>query len=72
VVAATTKRTRRRGLHRKQRIAEQRSDVKIDEHEIDLDFIEHEAEDHLTAGEVLVLGLEMVVESAEAETEWRY
>ena len=46
--------------------------MKIDEHETDLDFIEHEAKDRLTAGEVLVLGLEMVVESAEAETEWRY
>ncbi|MDB5922893.1 MAG: hypothetical protein JWN13_1829 [Betaproteobacteria bacterium] len=46
--------------------------MKIDEHEFDLDFIEHEAEDHLTAGEVLVLGPEMVAESDETETEWRY
>jgi hypothetical protein len=46
--------------------------MKFDQYEIDLEFIEHEAEDHLSASEARVLGLESARESADVQTDWRY
>ena len=45
--------------------------MKFDEQEIDLEFIEQEAEDHLTSHEAFALGLETAGGGAESEAEWR-